>query len=139
MGIHTVKFKFAVLGTLTAACSAMVVLTYVPARTQTALRQATVSAVRSSIMSAADVGVATTNASQGRRVAPATIGEAVAMTDTELSECDIAAINLLCAADLCGSEVIDPARALRTLDLWASFVRAETERLMPVFRRDPSV
>lgn len=61
------------------------------------------------------------------------------MTDAELGASDIAAINLLCAADLCGSETLDQARALRTLDLWASFVRAETERLMPAFRRDPSV
>ncbi len=45
------------------------------------------------------------------------------LPDDELESLDVAVMNLSCAVGLPGSEVIDEARCLRTLDKWADTVR----------------
>lgn len=59
------------------------------------------------------------------------------LPEEELARHDIAAVNLACAAGLAGSEKIDVARCLETLDQWADKVRKYTDRQFPQFRRRP--
>jgi hypothetical protein len=60
------------------------------------------------------------------------------MSDAQLAQHDIAAVNLACAAGLPGAEVIDLARCLGTLDAWAAHVRLKTEVGACRFRQDPA-
>jgi hypothetical protein len=50
---------------------------------------------------------------------------------------DIAAINLLAAKGLPGSEKLDVEKALKTLDLWATWVKRETDRHLYKFKQSP--
>jgi hypothetical protein len=50
---------------------------------------------------------------------------------------DIAGINLLAAKGLPGAENLDVDRSLKTLDLWAAWVRRETDRHLYKFREAP--
>lgn len=50
------------------------------------------------------------------------------MSDDELSELDIAAVNLACATGLPGSDGMDVPALLHKLDRWAELVRAETAK-----------
>jgi hypothetical protein len=60
------------------------------------------------------------------------------MSDAQLAQHDIAAVNLACTAGLPGAEVIDVARCLGTLDAWAAHVRLKTEVGACRFRQDPA-
>jgi hypothetical protein len=61
----------------------------------------------------------------------------VRLTDEQLALIDVALINLSCAAGLPGSDKIDAALCVATLDDWARRVREYTERFEPEFRRRP--
>jgi hypothetical protein len=50
---------------------------------------------------------------------------------------DIAEINLLTAKGLPGAENLDVERSLKTLDLWAAWVKHETDRHLHKFRKTP--
>jgi hypothetical protein len=60
------------------------------------------------------------------------------MSDAQLAQHDIAAVNLACAAGLPGAQGIDVARCLATLDAWAAHVRLKTEVGACRFRQDPA-
>jgi hypothetical protein len=62
----------------------------------------------------------------------------VGLLDAELDRLDIALVNLACAADLSGAELIDHERCVRTLDWWAECVRQYTEHYLPKFHADPA-
>jgi hypothetical protein len=55
-----------------------------------------------------------------------------------LAALDVAEINLACASGLPGSERLDIAHCLRTLDEWAEHVRHKTIKLLPRFRKAPA-
>lgn len=59
----------------------------------------------------------------------------VYLTDAELSRCDIAAVNLACAAGLPDAAGINVTLIGERLDWFARVVRQETERKLPRFRR----
>ncbi|MBS0189772.1 MAG: tetratricopeptide repeat protein [Planctomycetes bacterium] len=59
------------------------------------------------------------------------------LTLEQLAAMDIAAVNLACAENPCGSEVLDVDSSLRKLDLWAAVVARETQRLLPRFAENP--
>ncbi len=56
------------------------------------------------------------------------IGDLVKMTDEELSQQDLAMVNLFCADGLPGAEQIDVNGCLKTLDNWATTIKQETDR-----------
>ncbi len=62
----------------------------------------------------------------------------IKLPDEELGRYDIALANLLCAKDLPGSEDLDIAAVLTTIDQWADIVRRETDRLSYRFRQNPA-
>lgn len=64
------------------------------------------------------------NASRSTR----TYEQLLAMTPDQLTQVDIAEMNLLCATGLPGAEDMNIAKCLATLDKWANRVHAETER-----------
>lgn len=66
----------------------------------------------------------TTEASKG----PATLQELLKLSPTQLEQCDLALMNLLCATGLKGSEGLDIQECLKTLEEWAEQVRWETQR-----------
>ncbi|HCE43883.1 MAG TPA: hypothetical protein DET40_10080 [Lentisphaeria bacterium] len=49
----------------------------------------------------------------------------------------IGELNLLCAQGLPGAEDLDIKQCLKTLDEWAELVKKETERCLPMYRRNP--
>jgi hypothetical protein len=53
-------------------------------------------------------------------------------------DCDIAEINLLAAKGLPGSETLDVEKTLKILDLWAAWVRRETDRHLYRFQKAPA-
>ncbi len=55
------------------------------------------------------------------------------LSDRDLARVDIAVTNLACAVGLPGSDHIDVALCLRTLDTWAEQTYGFTERAMPLF------
>jgi len=59
------------------------------------------------------------------------------LTLEQLAAVDIAAVNLACAENLCGSEALHIDSSLRMLDLWAAVVARETQRLLPRFIENP--
>ncbi len=61
----------------------------------------------------------------------------VRLSDPELARCDLAAVNLACAAGLPGAQQIDVPGCLRQLDSWAGSVGEFTERRLPTFRARP--
>jgi hypothetical protein len=58
----------------------------------------------------------------------------VRLPDAQLARLDIAVMNLVCAADLPGSERIDLGYCLGKLDEWAARCRDFTARVMPMFQ-----
>jgi hypothetical protein len=62
----------------------------------------------------------------------------VHLSDEALRGCDLAAVNLACAAGLPGAEGLDVPSCLTTLDGWANQVRRETVRCAVQFTRDPA-
>ncbi len=57
-----------------------------------------------------------------------TLDDLLAMPAEQLSQVDIAEMNLLCAAGLPGAENLNIDHALATLDQWATRVKSETDR-----------
>ena len=62
---------------------------------------------------------------------------AASMADEELATVDIAYLNLLCATGLPGSESIDIAACLKTLDAWAALIKVQTDRNLYRFQKNP--
>jgi hypothetical protein len=61
------------------------------------------------------------------------------LSNDELARLDIAAVNLQCALGLPGSERIDVAGCIRTIESWVPVVRRWTEAAyLEYFLRDPS-
>ena len=61
----------------------------------------------------------------------------LAAPEKHLANLDIARMNLLCSAELPGSDPVNIERSLGQLDDWAKRVRAETERHLYRFRKSP--
>ena len=61
----------------------------------------------------------------------------VAMSEAELAAIDIARLNMFCAAGLPGTERIDPAACITTLDGWSEYIRRNVERWWPGFLEAP--
>jgi hypothetical protein len=61
----------------------------------------------------------------------------VKRSEQELADCDVALVNLACAAGLPDAEVIDVDACLRRLDEWAEYARRYTERMLPRFQQKP--
>lgn len=61
----------------------------------------------------------------------------IRLAEEELSQYDIAVVNLACAAELPGWSAIDVGRCLSRLDEWAEAVRSQTARSMREFRKRP--
>lgn len=59
------------------------------------------------------------------------------LSDHDLAMQDIAEVNLACAVGLPGTDRMDVAGCLQTVDDWARLVQRETDRLYPQFRRRP--
>ena len=69
---------------------------------------------------------------------PLTLGKLTSMKPEELVGVDVAAMNLLCAQGLPGSENLDVAAGLRTLDEWARHVNVEIARNHHRFVENPA-
>lgn len=59
------------------------------------------------------------------------------MSADDLEKQDLALLNLRCAEGLPGSEDLDVAKCLKTLDRWASKVHFETERHFYKYQQSP--
>ena len=68
---------------------------------------------------------------------PSRLSELLSMAPEQIQRLDIAALNLLCAQDLPGSETLDLHKSLVTLDQWAATVKRETDRHHYKFRMSP--
>ena len=64
----------------------------------------------------------------GQPVLPNNLTELLALSSTQLDQCDVARMNLLCAEGLPGAESMDVQVCLDTLDRWARHVEDETIR-----------
>ena len=60
--------------------------------------------------------------------APASYAELCGLNTNDLTQCDIALMNLLCAEGLRGAEQLNVTNCLATLDQMAAHVKFETER-----------
>lgn len=69
---------------------------------------------------------------------PQSYGELIALEDSQIAQCDIALLNLLCAQGLPGSEELDVTQTIKTLDQWAEHVKAETAKHLYRFQQNPS-
>ena len=65
------------------------------------------------------------------------LDDLLALPECQLGQLDVAWLNLECAAGLPGAEVLDYAKCLGLLDLWAGQVREETEKRVPKFHQYP--
>lgn len=68
---------------------------------------------------------------------PRTFKELLALSPTEIEQCDIGLINLLCAESLHGAEDLNLPECLERLDGMAKYVKAETDRHYYKFREHP--
>ena len=68
---------------------------------------------------------------------PLTLQELMALTPEQLTTCDIARMNLLCADGLPGAEDLNLATCLQQLDSWAERVKTETELNFHRFQANP--
>src|SRR5258708_11315039 len=59
---------------------------------------------------------------------PKTLAELLVLMPEQLEKVDISRIDLLCAEGLPGAEDLDIEKCIETLDEWARYVKAETER-----------
>jgi hypothetical protein len=66
------------------------------------------------------------------------LGHLVMLSPGQLEGTDIAAMNLACAEGLPGNEKLNVTEALQKLDLWATYVRVETERNFHRFKENPA-
>jgi hypothetical protein len=69
---------------------------------------------------------------------PQTLDELLKLSLTELNQCDIALMDLLCAQGLPGAGDMKIKSYLDTLDGWAKHVQAETERNFHQYRDNPA-
>ncbi|MCH7663852.1 MAG: hypothetical protein IH859_08305 [Chloroflexi bacterium] len=69
---------------------------------------------------------------------PQSFGELIALGNSQIAQCDIALLNLLCAQGLPGSEELDVTQTIKTLDQWAEHVKAETAKHHFRFEQNPS-
>lgn len=67
-----------------------------------------------------------------------TFEKIMAMKPSELEGLDIAEMNLLCVAGLKDSKDLDVKWNLQTLDIWAKYVKAQTEEYLYLYKRDPA-
>ena len=67
-----------------------------------------------------------------------TLGDLIKMKPEELSKVDIATMNLLCATGLPGAENLDIAKCQSVLEVYASVVKRETEKYLPMYYHDPA-
>jgi hypothetical protein len=68
---------------------------------------------------------------------PETLDELLNLPVAQLKEVDPARINLLCAEGLNGSEKMNIASDLATIDEWASLVASETKKFDPLYEQYP--
>lgn len=71
-------------------------------------------------------------------LSPRTLAELLALPSEQLDRVDIGLVNLLCSEDLPGSEDLDIAGVLATLDQWAGAVALETARHYARFVESPA-
>lgn len=71
-------------------------------------------------------------------VAPKSLEELLALPDSQLENCDIALMDLLCAQGLSGAEGLNISNCLPVLDQWAEHIRAETSRNFHRYRDNPA-
>lgn len=67
-----------------------------------------------------------------------TLNDLLKMTPQELAGVDVATMNLLCAAGLPGAENLDIPKCQRVLEGYASYVRNDTTKYLPMYYRDPA-
>jgi len=113
-GGSTTRFALVFLGT-----TALVIMAWVAAR---GIRQGS-----------ASHGRAATSAT----ASPMTFSRLLSMSTSEMKQVEIGVMNLVCAADLAGSEVIDMPAALAELDRMARQVKTETEKHYRRFQINP--
>lgn len=65
------------------------------------------------------------------------LGHLVMLSPGQLEGVDIATMNLVCAEGLPGNENLNVAEALQKLDMWAAYVREQTERNLHRFKEHP--
>lgn len=65
---------------------------------------------------------------------PVSLNALLALPETDLAQCDIAVMNLLCTEGLPGTDNLNRETLLAQLDAWASRIRSETERHSYRFR-----
>jgi tetratricopeptide (TPR) repeat protein len=68
--------------------------------------------------------------------APHTLAELLNLSATELAQCDIARMNLLCAEGLPGAENLNLDESLAMLDRWAKWANSEATRNLHHFREN---
>ena len=68
---------------------------------------------------------------------PRTLKELLTLSPTNLEDCDIGLMNLLCAEGLPGAEDLDIPDGLSKLDSMADYVKSETQRHAYRFREHP--
>ena len=68
---------------------------------------------------------------------PHTLKELLALMPTELEQCDIGLMNLLCAEGLPGAEDLNVSNCVERLDGMAKYIQAETDRHYYKFREHP--
>lgn len=69
---------------------------------------------------------------------PTTFAELSSIKADGLEKVDMARMNLLCASGLPGTENMDVASCISTLDRYAAAVKEETERYLPQYHRNPA-
>lgn len=69
---------------------------------------------------------------------PLTYEKLLSLPPEQLERVDVAEMNLLCATGLPGSENMDIAACLKTLDQWTSYAREQTERNLHQYRDNPA-
>lgn len=69
---------------------------------------------------------------------PAKLNELLRLPASELEDCDIARMNLLCADELPGTEDLKVEESLATLDQWVQHVKSETDRNLHHFQENPA-
>ncbi|MFQ3169067.1 MAG: hypothetical protein ACI8QI_001626 [Limisphaerales bacterium] len=68
---------------------------------------------------------------------PSTYTELTALSESDLSNVNIALINLLCAEGLPGAESLNVKQSLKVLDQWTALVKQAERKYRPQFHRDP--
>lgn len=66
------------------------------------------------------------------------IEQLLALPEDELSQVDIALMNLICAQGLNGSEALDINKCLVILDDWTARIKADTQARLPAYHANPA-